>query len=61
MQLKWVKKWQILLQSNLVFLIVALGLAFSFWLMFHTFRYDFGKNEMLIAGKAWSDLQVIYH
>lgn len=34
-------------------ILIGFALAFSFWLMFHTFSYNDGS--MLIASKAWSD------
>lgn len=34
-------------------ILAAIGLTFSFWLMFHTFSYY--EGSMLIASKAWSD------
>ncbi len=30
-------------------------LGFSFWLMWHTFSYDFPTSRLLVASKAWSD------
>ena len=36
-------------------LLLALGLMFSFWLMFHTFSYDTEKHQLQISSKLWSD------
>lgn len=36
-------------------LLLALGLWFSFFLMFHTFSYDTHRHELRISTKAWSD------
>ncbi|MBP9814291.1 hypothetical protein KBC80_03795 [Candidatus Woesebacteria bacterium] len=36
-------------------LLLALGLMFSFWLMFHTFSVDTQKHQLQISSKLWSD------
>jgi hypothetical protein len=39
--------------SEVVFILILL--IFSWWLMFHTFAYDPGRQQILISTKAWSD------
>ncbi|WP_460315410.1 hypothetical protein, partial [Staphylococcus aureus] len=34
---------------------ITLALAFSFWLMFHTFSYDGQTHSIQVAYKLWSD------
>jgi len=36
-------------------ILILFAIAFSSWLMFHTFSYDAQNNEMRIAFKLWSD------
>jgi len=43
-----VKKWMSIVG-------IAVTLAFSFYLMLHTFSYDRTRHELQIASKAWSD------